>query len=192
MSSNDARRNAAQDVDTEARLARARDVRNAMTTAETVLRGLDAPGELRRRAEATIDAAYGTLRGRSVASDARLTVMKAIDKVASSTTDAVDAGKAVLSRLPPELLVHFEAHLEALTGLVREWRNRRPGRGTGPRKWAAFAALWLVATGEATTADACKTMWTADRMKWEKAVMDARAAGERQLAEAKKAEPAQT
>lgn len=167
-------RNEAQQVwDTEACLARARAVRNTMTTAESTLRSADMPASLRGRATEMIDTAWRALARRSVDTENRLRLLEAIDNAARTTDREGALGEAVLTLLPPELLMVFAPHTDALGRVVKAWRKRTPGRGHTQGKWRECTALWKTSTGEATTAEAWETTWKSARRRRAKAIREA-------------------
>jgi hypothetical protein len=162
VSDGTASRDEAQQVwDTEACLARAQAVVLAVTMAANTLQRSDVPTELRERAKQKIVAAWTALEGHSVGTANRRRLLGAVNQAARTTEVGVAAGNSVLALLPPDLLMLLLPHADALGQVVETWRQWKPGRRRGdtPGKWDALAALWALATGEATTPDAWEKTW---------------------------------
>jgi hypothetical protein len=179
-------------LETDAYIARANTVRNAMAAAVSNLQRDDVSAELKGRARADIDSAWSAVSHRDASAENRLRLMVEVDKVAASTAEATASGQAVLDRLPPELAKPLVPHAAALGQVVEAWRNRKPGRGAGgkPGKWAALVAVWKLATGEATKGSLWEAAWKEARSKREKVHSEAiaRAAAENARAAAENAQ----
>jgi hypothetical protein len=179
-----------QELEAEAILARLRAVRNTLSSAEGVLRSPHMPHSLRAQVVEQVDAAWEALSGRTVDTEDRLHLLQAVDATATeasagrggsrdsgdgggttrTTPDSISLGMKALSRLPPELVLRLQPHVEGLGDVVAAWQKKTPGRGRQRGKWVALAALWLAATGKATSANAWETAWKESRWRFQRAV----------------------